>query len=244
MVAAGSCTMSKTYAIADLHGRFDLLIPALDQIAKHANRHKFKIVAIGDYIDRGPESRQIIEHLMALQKAMAPIVCLQGNHESMMVETIRTPLHPEWWIGNGGGQTLISYGHPRSGDYQPDVVPEEHLVWLENLPLMHIDQHRVFVHAGVDQLKPLDQQDPQSVLWKIYDGNDPGGHDMRHVVHGHHARVDGPILLSGRTNLDTCAYYTGRLVVGVFDDDLAGGPVDFIEVRALPRLTPMAETSP
>jgi serine/threonine protein phosphatase 1 len=222
--------MSLTYAIADLHGRFDLLMAAFDAIVKHAAERSFKIIALGDYVDRGPQSRQIIDHLMAAQEMGVSLICLKGNHEDMMVETLRKPLHPNWWIENGGGQTLISYGHERSSNYTPEVVPEDHIVWLENLPLMHIDVHRIFVHAGVDRFKPLDQQDSQVLFWKLYDENDEGGHDRRHVVHGHHQFEDGPIKHPGRTDLDTFAWYTGRLVVGVFDDEMAGGPIDCIEV--------------
>ena len=222
--------MSLTYAIADLHGRFDLLTAAFDAIVKHAAERSFKIITLGDYVDRGPQSRQIIDHLMAAQEMGVSLICLKGNHEDMMVETLRKPLHPNWWIDNGGGQTLISYGHERSGNYTPEVVPEDHIVWLENLPLMHIDAHRIFVHAGVDRFKPLDQQDSQVLFWKLYDENDEGGHDRRHVVHGHHQFEDGPIKHPGRTDLDTFAWYTGRLVVGVFDDEMAGGPIDCIEV--------------
>lgn len=231
--------MSLTYAIADLHGRFDLLKAAFDDIYRDAiirgtTGEKFKIITLGDYVDRGPQSQEIIEYLMTAQGAGAPIICLKGNHEDMMVETLRKPLHPNWWIGNGGGATLISYGHGRSGNYCPEVVPADHIDWLDRLPLMHVDEHRVFVHAAVDRFKPLDQQDQQVLLWKLYDGNDDGGHDKRHVVHGHHQFADGPILHSGRTDLDTFAWYTGRLVVGVFDDAKAGGPIAFIEVQREP----------
>jgi len=141
--------MSLTYAIADLHGRFDLLESAVSEIRKHAGATPFKIITMGDYVDRGPESREIIEFLMAWQHVDSSLVCLKGNHEEMMVETIRKPLDPDWWIANGGDATLISYGHPRKGSYQPDIVPADHLAWLDALPLMHVDEYRVFVHAGV-----------------------------------------------------------------------------------------------
>src|SRR6267154_6731291 len=167
--------MSRTYAIADLHGRFDLLTAAFDAIVKHAAERSFKIITLGDYVDRGPQSRQIIDHLMAAQEIGVSLICLKGK---------------------------------------------DHIVWLENLPLMHIDAHRIFVHAGVDRFKPLDQQDSQVLLWKLYDGNDEGGHDRRHVVHGHHQFEDGPIKHPGRTDLDTFAWYTGRLAVGVFNDEM------------------------
>lgn len=233
--------MSRTYAIADLHGRYDLLTAAFDAIAKHSlNNPSFKIITLGDYVDRGPQSCQIIEHLMAAQKAGINLICLKGNHEDMMVETLRKPLHPDWWVGNGGGATLISYGHAPRGNYDPSVVPKAHIDWLNALPLVHIDKHRVFVHAGVDPTVPLDEQKEQVLLWWLYPNGLDAGHGERHVVHGHHQFADGPKLLKGRTDLDTFAWATGRIVVGVFDDDTPGGPIDLIEVKLQPdsRLSP------
>jgi hypothetical protein len=96
--------------------------------------------------------------------------------------------------------------------------------------LMHVDTHRIFVHAGVDPKVALDEQDPDDVLWKIYGDRDEGGHGQRHVVHGHHHQANGPILKKRRTNLDTFAWYTGRLVIGVFDDDRPGGPLEVLEI--------------
>jgi serine/threonine protein phosphatase 1 len=229
--------VSLTYAIADLHGRFDLLQRAEEAIAAHRPpMMNCTIVYLGDYVDRGPQSAQIIEWMMAHQEwnNFVGRIFLKGNHEDIMLQTIRKPLHPDWWIGNGGGRTLISYGHAPAGLVDYSVVPKVHLDWIDALPLMHVDEHRVFVHAGVDRFKPLDQQDQQTLTWKIYDGNDDGGHDHRHVVHGHHQFANGPILHKDRTDLDTFAWYTGRLVVGVFDDSVPGGPVETIEVKCAP----------
>ena len=80
----------------------------------------------------------------------------------------------------------------------------------------------------------MDQQSETTLLWKRYATGYPGGIGGRHVVHGHDNHPDGPLLYQGRTNLDTLAWRTGRLMVGIFDDDRAGGPVDFIEVRGPP----------
>lgn len=231
--------MSLTYAIADLHGRFDLLTAAYDAISAHSQGRPLTIVHLGDYIDRGPESRQVIECLMD-DAALPPWVrrvCLRGNHEDIMVETIMEKLSPDWWIGNGGGTTLISYGHDRAGSYDLSVLPAEHLAWAAGLPRLHVDQHRLFVHAGVKQGVPLDQQDDETTGWMRYPKGSEDGHGDRHVVHGHHPHVDGPVLLKGRTNLDTLAWYTGRLVIGVFNDDIPGGPVDLIEVQG--ELSPL-----
>lgn len=224
--------MSKTFAIADLHGRYDLLVAAVNEIMRRYDGGT--IVTLGDYVDRGPQSRQIIEHLMTLREHAREgwkVICLKGNHEDMMVETLRKPLHPDWWVGNGGGATLISYGHAPRGVYDPSVVPQSHLRWLNALPLVHVDKHRVYVHAGVDPTIPLDEQTEQKMLWMLYPDGAEDGHGERHVVHGHHQFADGPKLFSGRTDLDTFAWATGRIVVGVFDDDAPGGPVDLIEVE-------------
>jgi serine/threonine protein phosphatase 1 len=111
------------------------------------------------------------------------------------------------------------------------VIPGEHLRWIEQLPLMHVDKHRIFVHAGLDSNFSLDDQDSEEVIWKIYDDSDEGGYKQRHIVHGHHQHANGPILKKNRTNLDTFAWYTGRRVIGVFDDDIPGGPLESLEVR-------------
>jgi hypothetical protein len=139
-----------------------------------------------------------------------------------------------WWLDNGGGATLISYGQDEGDQADVTVVLEEHLKWIEQLPLMHVDKHRIFVHAGVNQNYSLNEQNPQDVIWKIYDDRDEGGHGQRHIVHGHHQHAQGPILKKNRTNLDTFAWYTGRLVIAVFDDETPGGPLEFLECRAKP----------
>lgn len=231
--------MSLTYAIADLHGRYDLLCSALARIAEHAPADEVgTIVTMGDYIDRGPSSRQIIERLMMGVSDGWKLVCLKGNHEDMMVQTLCTPLNPNWWCGNGGYETLRSYGHdPSFIECHPSkVVPFEHLKWIDSLPFMHVDQHRVFVHAWVDSSIPLDRQRPQKMMWEMYRSGASYGHRLtgRHVVHGHHQFADGPKCYKGRTNLDTFAWSTGRLVVGVFDDDIPGGPVELLEVIGPP----------
>jgi serine/threonine protein phosphatase 1 len=219
-----------TYAIADLHGRFDLLNAAFEKIADHATA-PHTVICLGDYVDRGPQSRQIIEFLMAGSRTPGQtLICLKGNHEAMMVQCCRDPGQIGWWLGNGGGSTLVSYGQMLGEVADPSVVPEAHLAWLAELPLMHVDTHRIYVHAGVDFSKPLEIQGENDLLWRRYPPGDEHGHGTRHVVHGHDPFEKGPILLAGRTDLDTLAWATGRLVIGVFDDAVPGGPVNLIEV--------------
>jgi serine/threonine protein phosphatase 1 len=224
--------MSKTYAIADLHGRIDLLEMAVAKIADHAELPA-TLVTLGDYVDRGPDSRQAIERLMkGLDDKGWRLICLKGNHEDIMWQTCRGIVPDcDWWLTNGGGATLISYGQEEGDEADVTVVPDEHLRWIERLPLMHVDKHRIFVHAGLDPNCSLDEQDPQEVIWKIYNDHDNGGHRQRHVVHGHHQHANGPILMKNRTNLDTFAWNTGRLVIGVFDDDTPGGPLEILEAQ-------------
>jgi len=223
--------MSLTYAIADLHGRYDLLGMAFEKIAAHAAGKQATIITMGDYIDRGQRSREIIEKLMAGDPAPnLRLVCLQGNHEQIMLICCAAPGRIEWWVRNGGGATLISYGNPVGDFANPSLIPIEHLRWAFELPKYYEDAHRIFVHAGVKDGVKLGDQDDEILLWMLYPDGDKGGYGSKHVVHGHHQFENGPLLFSGRTDLDTFAWWTGRLVVGVFDDELAGGPIELISI--------------
>ncbi len=102
--------MSLTYAIADLHGRFDLLELAVATIVRHSGGKQSTVVTFGDDVDRGPSSRQVIEHLMGWKSDTLKIVNLKGNHEAMMWEVCNNLAELNWWIENGGDQTLKSYG--------------------------------------------------------------------------------------------------------------------------------------
>ena len=219
--------MSFTYVIPDIHGRDDLLSRALSDITAHRGSDGGIIVMIGDYVDKGPYSRQVVERLRS-GIAGWNLLALKGNHDAMMVQGLRDPAKLAFWMEKGGDTALASYGG------EPSAVPEAHIAWLDQLRLMHVDAHRVYVHAGVDPDLPLEQQSEATLLWKRYPKGYGKGFGTRHVVHGHDNDPDGPLLFEGRTNLDTLAWRTGRLTVGVFDDDKPGGPVDFIVVRGPP----------
>jgi serine/threonine protein phosphatase 1 len=214
--------MSLIYVIPDIHGRHDLLNAGLAEIAAQGDAGV--IVLIGDYVDKGPDSKQVIDRLLSGVEG-SRLVALKGNHDAMMVEALRDRSKMAAWIAKGGDAALASYG----GD--PAGVPQAHIAWLDRLQPMHVDAHRIYVHAGVDPDIALDQQSEATLLWKRYPKGFPGGYGDRHVVHGHDNFPEGPLLYEGRTNLDTLAWRTGRLTIGVFDDDRPGGPVDFISVR-------------
>jgi serine/threonine protein phosphatase 1 len=217
--------MSLTYVIPDIHGRYDLLSDALSAITARPGGEACLIITIGDYVDKGPQSKEVIDRLLPGVDDGWRLVALKGNHDAMMVEALRDPGKMEAWMAKGGDTALASYGG------YPANVPPSHITWLDQLALMHLDAHRLYVHAGVDPEIPLELQSETTLLWKRYLQGFPGGFGELHVVHGHDNFPDGPLLYEGRTNLDTQAWRTGRLVVGVFDDDRAGGPVDFIVIR-------------
>jgi serine/threonine protein phosphatase 1 len=220
--------MSLTYVIPDIHGRCDLLSKGLVGISGHSGGDAGTIVTIGDYVDKGPQSRQVIERLLSGVAEGWRLFALKGNHDAMMAEALRNPAKMAPWLEKGGDAALASYG----GD--PAAIPQSHLAWLDGLQLMHVDVHRLYVHAGVDPEVPLAQQSEATLLWKRYPRGFPDGFGGLHVVHGHDNSPEGPLLYEGRTNLDTRAWRTGRLVIGVFDDDRAGGPVDFMVIKGSP----------
>jgi serine/threonine protein phosphatase 1 len=222
--------VSRTYAIPDLHGRCDLLNAAIERILDHSRGVAAKAVTLGDYIDRGPESRQVMERLVNWSSKALPLVALKGNHEAMMWECCKNLSETGWWLKNGGDQTLSSYGQS-AATLQVSAVPAAHLDWIARLPSMHVDEHRIFVHAGVEADIPLNHQSDQILLWKRYPDAFKKGHGRHHVVHGHDAKPDGPILTKGRTNLDTLAWKTGRLAIGVFEDGIPGGPSEILEIN-------------
>jgi serine/threonine protein phosphatase 1 len=226
--------MASTYAIPDLHGRHDLLVRALASIARHADGSVGTIVTLGDYVDHGTQSNQVIQCLMEWRWPDWNLVTLKGNHDEVMRLTCCGTIPPVAWVLNGGARTLRSYGHPIQGNIDLSFIPCEHLEWLAKLPSMHVDKFRLFVHAGIDRQLPLDQQTSEQLLWKLYEDSDQGGYGELHVVHGHHQFHDGPVRKAGRTNLDTAAWLTGRLTIGVFDDDRPGGPIDLIEIVGAP----------
>lgn len=219
------------FAIGDIHGRRDLFEAALRAIAGYGGDEHKTAVFLGDYVDRGPDSAGVVSRLMRL--AGPGFVCLKGNHEAMMVEAIATAPSRKLssWLSNGGAETLDSYGGALG-------VPAEHLAWLDGLPLSWSDAHRDYVHAGVQPGLALADQDDETLMW-IRDRflAAPPEALQRHIVHGHTPRWRGkpdpaaPELLPHRTNLDTGAWMTGVLSVGVFDEAVPGGPIEVLSIR-------------
>jgi serine/threonine protein phosphatase 1 len=222
--------MTFTYAIPDIHGRLDLLEAALEMIIRHSAGDRGTIVTLGDYVDRGPQSRQVIERLMGWKSDWLSLVSLKGNHEAMMWNVCNNFAELSWWLENGGKPTLASYDS-EAAPFRT-AIPQAHLDWIAALSLVYADRFRVYVHAGVDPAIPLDKQPEQTALWMRYPRGNNQGYGLRHVVHGHLADTAAPLVTRSRTNLDGMAWKTGRLVIGVFNDDRPGATDQYLEVMA------------
>jgi serine/threonine protein phosphatase 1 len=220
--------MSQTFVIPDIHGRLDLLDHGLAEIAARSKGENDTIITIGDYVDKGPASKGVIDRLLAGVGGGFALVALKGNHDAMMADALRDLSKMADWLAKGGDTALASYGG------NPADVPPSHIHWLDHLQLFHADNHRLYVHAGVDPKVSLERQRLETLLWKRYPKGFSGGFGDLHVVHGHDNCPDGPLLYDGRTNLDTLAWRTGRLTIGVFDDQKPGGPNDFIVIKGAP----------
>jgi serine/threonine protein phosphatase 1 len=200
------------FAVGDIHGRYDLLLKALAEI--EARWHSPNtIVFLGDYIDRGPQSREVVETLMAGPTRDGDTwICLRGNHEQMMVDTYRKPLDPDWWLTNGGAQTVASFGGRPS---------EAVIDWCEALPTSYETPSHFFVHAGIRPGLSLHLQDDEAKLWIrdkfLHDERDHG----KHIVHGHTPNRSAE-LMQNRTNLDSGACFYGTLSVGRFGQGACG----------------------
>lgn len=217
--------MGLTYAIGDIHGRHDLLQDILHQIRDHAAGRPHKLVFLGDYIDRGPKSAAVVETVRSLQ-AQAPgeIICLKGNHEAMLLTVIAQPSLAYWWAGNGGDATMVSFGIDL-----PEETPADVLAWMDALPLLHEDERRYFVHAGLRPRKRFQDQADEDKIW-IREPFLEIDYDFgKHVVHGHTPTVSlQPDVRPYRTNLDTGAVYGGALTAGIFTDD-QGPAIGFLQ---------------
>lgn len=221
----------KTYVIADSHGYYGVFSRALDEIQK---REKGKVVFTGDYVDRGPASCAIIQRLIDGPPEGWEWVVIGGNHEDVFMRFLETPSIWPYYRDIGGGQTLMSYG-AKGGMNVRDaarLVPATHRDFITNLPLWHIDEHRIYVHAYMPPHVRPEKVDKEVLIWDLYGPSDDwpwmDNGEAKHIVHGHHAHPY-PILKQHRTDLDIGVYHTEKLAVGVFDGP--GGPVEIIEVE-------------
>jgi serine/threonine protein phosphatase 1 len=218
----------RTYAIGDIHGCADALARLLARIEAHGAGAPRRLVFLGDDIDRGPDSADVIATLRALQAAEPDrVVCLMGNHESLMLGAYRGGFGAAPWLENGGVATLRSF---ETSD--PEALPRDVLAWMSALPTVWADARRYYVHAGFRPGRPGIDPDPETHLW-IREPFLSADYDFgRHVVHGHTPQRGGrPDLRRHRTNLDTACVYGATLTAGVFTD-AQDAPVEILQVPA------------
>ncbi len=209
----------RVYAIGDIHGRADLLRTLLDKIQDDAARApdgERRIVFLGDYVDRGPNSKGVIDTLLAGPPPGFSACHLSGNHEHMLLKFLDRPESGSHWLWNGGMETLRSYGVdfesdlPALRDRLAAALPKSHHDLLRALRMYEEIGDYAFVHAGVRPGVAIADQDLEDLLW-IRDEFLTSDADFgKVVVHGH-TPTRQPVLAANRIGLDTGAFSSGRL---------------------------------
>lgn len=221
---------SRVYAIGDVHGRIDLLQETCGKIDRHRDAHPIAgaiEVLLGDYIDRGPSSFEVIELLAS--RARNGTICLKGNHEIFLLQFLQDPGILTHWQHVGGLETLSSYGlepslncsakaQDRLAAQLADRLPSHHHRFLISLPLCFALGDYFFVHAGVRPGIDLSRQSAGDLLWIRDDFLNYKGSFGKIVVHGH-TPVSEPEIHDNRINLDTGAFASGKLTCAVFEED-------------------------
>ena len=217
------------FAIGDIHGCLNQLISIHDQIFNYKNYKKEEdlLIYIGDYIDRGPKSKQVIDQILQLKNKEIKAVFLMGNHEEMMIDFLFNKINNlENWLINGADQTFKSYDIEvvefiKDG-FEDHIIDKlrkvlieklgnEHLDFFNNLQLTFSVAQYLFVHAGIDPIKNLTDQSKQDYLWARSD-------DFFHkdfkaekiIVHGHTPEKN-VVNFPYRINIDTGCYFSGKL---------------------------------
>jgi len=185
-------------AIGDIHGCRDVLRRLLEAVKPDADD---TVIALGDYVDRGLDSRGVIDELITLESATR-LVALRGNHDEMMRRARHDPVFHQIWLTMGGAPTLRSYGGNLRG------VPEAHWRFLdEHCIYWHETDTHVFVHGHVDPELPMDKQDPGHLCWARLEGAEPHL-SGKTVICGHTAQPSGRIADLGHTLcLDTACVH-------------------------------------
>jgi serine/threonine protein phosphatase 1 len=210
------------YAVGDVHGCLGLLERLQRLVLADAAAFPGEkwLVMLGDYVDRGPRSAAVIEHLLAPPPAGFQRFALAGNHEAMMLDFLAAPSASHHWLALGGLETLASYGldssilqthSPKSVRAMLDsYIPPAHRAFLASAPSLIETPSWIFVHAGLRPGIALEHQRDDDLLWFRPDAATDYASLGRIVVHGH-TPLERPLVLASRINVDTGAFATGRL---------------------------------
>jgi serine/threonine protein phosphatase 1 len=221
----------RIYAIGDIHGRFDLMEALADHIAQEMRTSPAQVAAtvfLGDYVDRGPRSFDVVDRL-ARGDWPTPVVCLLGNHEDVLLRFLDDPTILEVWRQWGALETLASYGvdvQPaiRARDYEAvredfaARIPDGHRRFLMRLETTYSAGEYFFCHAGVRPGVPLDHQAREDLIMIREPFLSSTADFGKVVVHGH-TPTQEPVIEANRIGIDTGAYATGRLTALALEGD-------------------------
>lgn len=218
------------YVIGDVHGCLDLfkaLIASIEQDDRNSGKAKTTVILLGDLIDRGMDSRGVIELAMRWGEARQ-VRFLAGNHEDMFLQAFTDVNRLRQFVKHGGRETILSYGIPldRYNELSltellaelPTLVPKEHREFIQSFEEYIVAGDYLFAHAGIEPGTPLEEQSRKNLLWIRDRFLAHAGHHSHVVVHGH-TIFDEVDDCGNRIGIDTGAYRTGRLTALVLEDD-------------------------
>ena len=220
----------RIYAVGDIHGRFDLLEVMSANIRRDLQKSRAPRaieIFLGDYIDRGQDSRAVLEWLSTSKPLTDGRICLMGNHEDLMLRAIADPQAMPGWLYNDGTETIASY---LVGTVEPPdlttvggirnaflaAFPERHRAFVSGLKRMVTFGGYIFVHAGLNPLRPIDDQDPEDLIWIREPFLSSEVDFGKIVVHGH-TPVKEPEIRRNGINIDTGAVFSGHLTCLVLE---------------------------
>jgi len=224
-----SLKKKRIYAIGDIHGRLDLLQRLHELILNDANQHRSDqciIIYLGDSIDRGPESKQVIETLIRSPLKQFISIHIKGNHEALLLDFLKDPNNGELWLLNGGLETLKSYGVVTSSHQSSYAklqhsflkkLPSDHLTFFKSLVLFHIEDNYFFCHGGINPDRSLTAQTEDDLLWIREPFLTSTKHFGKIIVHGHSISRK-PEIKTNRIGIDTGAIFTDCLTCVVLSD--------------------------
>ncbi|QEG42413.1 metallophosphoesterase family protein [Roseimaritima ulvae] len=187
----------RTIAIGDIHGCAKALRTLLERIEPQPDD---TLIFLGDYVDRGPDSRDVIEQILELS-TRCQVIALRGNHEIMLMGVMLGGLSPDLWLACGGQATVSSYGGAI------DKMPVSHRKFLSELTSFHETDDAIFVHANYLADTPMDQQAEQHMFWEHLGVVPPPHQSGKRVFVGHTPQPSGNILDHGHlVCLDTCCF--------------------------------------
>jgi len=196
----------KTYVIGDIHGCLDMLKRLIDKIQWDPS--KDELIFVGDYIDRGPDPKGVVDYIISLKSESPNIQCLIGNHEVIFLDYIKGK-DRRLFLMNGGMNTLESYAF-HLAQTEEDLLPPSHKEFFASLKYtIELDDYYV-VHAGFRPEVPIEEQDPDDLVW-IRDAFIYSNHEFgKRVIFGHTPFYE-PLIMENKIGIDTGAVYGNRL---------------------------------